>query len=274
MRVLLLLPLIMACAPVGSPATTAQAASDSTVARPFGHVFVVVEENNDYLGVIGNPSLPYINALANQYGLATQYYANTHPSIGNYFMLVTGQIVTNDDYFEGTVTDDNLVRRLVAAHKTWKAYVEDLPSVGYLSLGDLSNYASKHNPFAYLSDVRGDSSQARNIVPFSQLAVDLANDKLPNFGFIVPNLCNDAHDCPLATADTWLKTNIEPLVSNPTFRKDGLLIVTFDEAEGDDASGGGRIPWVAISPARSKPGYQSSTFYQHQSTLRLIQQAL
>ncbi|HWR35716.1 MAG TPA: hypothetical protein VN622_07600, partial [Clostridia bacterium] len=62
-----------------------------------GHVFVVVEENHSYSSAIGNSSMPYLNSLAAKYGLATQYYANTHPSIGNYFMLTTGQIITNDD---------------------------------------------------------------------------------------------------------------------------------------------------------------------------------
>jgi len=46
--------------------------------------------------------MPYLNSLASQYDLATQYFANTHPSIGDYFMLTTGQLVTNDDGFAGT----------------------------------------------------------------------------------------------------------------------------------------------------------------------------
>src|SRR5436309_2105396 len=68
------------------------------------HVVVVVEENHGYSSVIGNPQMPYFNSLANQYGLATQYYANTHPSIGNYFMMTAGQIITNNDGYNGTVT--------------------------------------------------------------------------------------------------------------------------------------------------------------------------
>jgi hypothetical protein len=63
----------------------------------FNHIVVVIEENHNYNQVIGNASMPYFNSLANNYGVATQYYANTHPSIGNYFMLTTGQILTNDD---------------------------------------------------------------------------------------------------------------------------------------------------------------------------------
>ena len=97
------------------------------------HVVVVVEGSHNYSQVIGTggmPYMPYLNSLANQYGLATQYYANTHPSIGNYFMMTTGQIITNNDNYNQVVTADNIVRHLLAAGKTWKCYAEGLPSVG------------------------------------------------------------------------------------------------------------------------------------------------
>jgi acid phosphatase len=239
---------------------------------PFGHVFIVTEENHDYASVIGSSSMPYVNSLAQQYGLATQYYANTHPSIGNYFMLATGQIITNNDGYSTIVTVDNVVRRLLAAGKTWKSYAEDLPAVGYTG-GDVGNYARKHNVFALLSDVANDSTERSNLVPFTQFATDLANGTLPDFSNIVPNLCNDAHDCSLGTADTWLDNNIAPLLASPTFQSDGLLIILFDEAGSDNANGGGRIAWLVVSP-RAKTGYQSTTRYQHESTLRLILQAL
>src|SRR6059036_4211136 len=157
--------------------------------------------------------MPYLNGLAQQYGLATQYYANTHPSIGNYFELATGQIISNNDSYSQIVTVDNIVRELRAAGKTWKSYGEDLPSVGYTG-PDVGNYARKHNVFALLSDVVNDSSQRNRLVPFTQFATDLANGTLPDFSNIVPNLCNDAHDCPLGTADTWLGNNIAPLLAS------------------------------------------------------------
>src|SRR2546425_6097463 len=95
---------------------------------------MVVEENTDYTSVIGSSSMPYLNGLAQQYGLATQYYANTHPSIGNYFMMTVGAIITNDDSYGSVVTDDNVIRQLLAAGETGKAYAGDLPSGGYLTL--------------------------------------------------------------------------------------------------------------------------------------------
>jgi len=240
----------------------------------FNHVYIVVEENTDYASVIGSSSMPYLNGLAQQYGLATQYYADTHPSIGNYFMMTVGKIITNDDSYGSVVTDDNVIRQLLAAGKTWKAYAEDLPSVGYVTL-DVDNgaYASRHNPVVYLTDVHDDATQAQHVVPFTQFATDLATNALPNYSFIVPNLCNDAHDCSFSTADTWLQTNIDPLVKSAQFQQDGLLIILFDEAGGDDTNGGGRVAWVAVS-AHVKPGYQSTRLYQHASTLRLSLKAL
>src|SRR5712692_7170981 len=240
-----------------------------------GHVFIVVEENTNYSSVIGSSSMPYLNSLATQYGLATQDYANTHPSIGNYFMLTAGQIVTNNDSYvppSGGLNVDNVVRHLLTAGKTWKAYEEDLPSVGYLT-PDTGNYARKHCPLSYFSDVMGSSVQINNLVPFTQFAKDLANNQLPNYSFITPNLCNDAHDCSLTTADNWLKANITSLIASPVFQQDGVLVIVFDESGSDNTNGGGRIAWVVVSPI-AKKGYQSTTLYQHQSTVRMMMEAL
>jgi len=262
---LVALALVLACEP--------QRPAPAGVGIPrAGHVFLVTEENHDYTGVLDSASMPYLDSLARQYGLATQYYANTHPSIGNYFMLGTGQIITNDDNYSTIVTVDNVVRRLRTAGKTWKSYAEDIPSVGYTG-ADVGRYARKHNTFALLSDVANDSTERRNLVPFTQFATDLVGGTLPHFSNIVPNLCNDAHDCPLATADAWLRTHIAPLLASATFQRDGLLVVTFDESEGDNTHGGGRIAWVVVSP-KAKRGYESTTLYQHQSTLRLTLEAL
>jgi phosphatidylinositol-3-phosphatase len=239
----------------------------------LGHVFIVLEENHSYSSVIGNPSMPYLNSLANQYGLATNYFANTHPSIGNYFMLTTGQIITNDDGFSGTVSADNIVRKLLAAGKTWKCYAESLPAVGYTG-PDIYPYIKHHNPFAYLTDVVNSSTQVLNLVPFSQFATDLANNTLPHYSFIVPDNLNNAHDGTLDQADIWLQANLQPLISSAAFQQNGLLVIVFDESfDTDTAHGGGQVPMLVISP-KAKPGYQSTNLYQHQSTLRMMAEAL
>jgi phosphatidylinositol-3-phosphatase len=250
----------------------------------FDRVFVVVTENQSYNNVIGSSSMPYLNKLAQRYGLAINYFANTQPSIGDYFWLTTGQNITNDSNFTGTVSADNIVRQLNFAGKTWKAYAQSLPSVGYID-GDAYPYVKRHNPFAYFTDVRDNPSQANNLVPFSQFAGDMANNQLPNYSFIIPDQQNNAHDCPasipnctnadkLAAADSWLKTNIDPLISSAAFRQGGLLILTWDESvDGDTQNGGGHVATVVIS-AKAKQNFQAATVYQHQSTLRTMAEGL
>jgi len=266
-------PVTITATSEGQSGTSAVTVTTSSGGTQFGHVFVVTEENTDYVDVTSS-SMPYLTGLAQQYGLATQYYANTHPSIGNYFELATGQVLTNDDGSSTIENVPNIVRSLVAAGKTWKSYAESIPNACYLG-GDTGNYARKHNIFPLLSDVANDpTGQGCNNVPFTQFATDLANGTLPTFSNIVPNLCNDAHDCSLGTADSWLQSNIAPLIASPVFQQDGLLIIVFDEAGGDNTLGGGRVFWTAISPSKSKRGYQSTTTYQHPSTLRLILKGL
>ena len=230
---------------------------------------LVLEENHGYSSVIGSSAMPYLNGLATQFGLATQYYADTHPSIGNYFMLTTGQILTNDDTYSSTVSADNLVRHLLSAGKTWKSYAEDLPSVGYTG-GDQNLYAEHHNPLSYFSDVRNDSTQVQNLVPFTQFQTDLNNGKLPDFSFVVPNLNDDAHNGTLAEADVWLQTNIAPVLTSTQFQKSGVLIVVFDEAADTDTThGGGQVAMVVAGPS-VKTNVQSSSLYQHENLLKTI----
>jgi acid phosphatase len=229
----------------------------------------VVEENHSYSEVIGSSSMPYFNSLVAQYSLATQYFANGHPSIPNYMMLTTGLTETFDDAFTGTISDDNVVRELVKAGKTWRSYAESLPSPGYLG-SDAGSYLKRHNPFTYLSDVQSDSAQAANLVPFTQFATDLAKDTLPQYSFITPNTLDDAHDGTLAQADAWLETNIAPLIASSAFQSSGLLIITFDEgSQGDVTQGGGQVATLIIGPTVKK-GFRSVTLYQHQSVLRLM----
>jgi phosphatidylinositol-3-phosphatase len=234
----------------------------------FAHVVLLLEENHSYSEVMDNSSMPYFNSLASQYGVASQYFANTHPSLPDYLVLTTGAMETLDNNFSGTISDDNVVRELVKAGKTWKCYAESLPSAGYLG-GDSGPYLRHHNPFTYLSDVQSSSAQAANIVPLTQFATDLANDALPQYAFVVPDVANDAHDGTLAQADSWLQTNVAPLLGNSEFQNSGLLVITFDEAAQSDVDhGGGHVATLIIS-SQVKKGYQSQTLYQHQSTLRL-----
>jgi phospholipase C len=271
----------------GTSSPTTTGGSNGGTVPAVSHVLIVVEENHSYADVVGNSGMPYFNGLAISYGLATQYYANAHPSLPNYFELTAGDgtSVTGvlGDLYPGPMTQDNVVRALTGAGKTWKSYAESLPAIGYLG-GDNGAYLKQHNPFAYFSDVIGNSTQAANIVPFSQLATDIANNSVPAYAFIAPNVNDDAHDCPtgmstctdaqkLAAADQWLRSNIDPVIKSAVFQ-DSLMVIAFDEGDLTDiANFGGHVPAIIVSP-KSKAGYQSATLYQHQSVLRLSLKAL
>jgi phosphatidylinositol-3-phosphatase len=173
-----------------------------------------------------------------------------------------------------------VVRHLTSAGISWHAYMEDLKAVGSLTCGGISGgkYAGRHDPFIYFTDVQNSRTIAANIVPFTQFATDLAADAFPKYNFIVPNTCNDAHDggtaCGLSTADAWLYTNIAPLLNTNIFQPggDGLLIIVFDEGT-DSTNGGGQVALVIVGP-QVKEAYRSTTFYQHQNTLRLMMEGL
>src|SRR5947208_11235785 len=233
----------------------------------FGHVVIVPLENTNYSSSVGH--MPYLDSLVAKYGLATNYYADTHPSIGNYFTLTTGQILTNDDGQTPSsfpISQANIASLLQAAGKTWKDYPETS-----------GNYIVRHDPLQYMTNIT-----KANLTSFSQFKTDLANHALPNFSWITPNGCDDAHDCGLSTAASWLQTNIDPLVKSTYFQPggDGLLIILFDE---DDGSGGttttgttdgGQVECVIVSPSIVSAGFKSTTRHYHESLLRLMEQGL
>ena len=162
------------------------------------HVVLVMEENESASSVIGSSSAwHYLNSLATQYGQATNYYGNYHPSIDNYFMITAGtNPAKNNDSFTATVSADNIVRHMLTAGLTWKSYAQSLPSVGYTG-GNVADsqgmYYIRHNPFAYFSDVRNSTGEAANIVPFTQFATDLAASH-SDAGLAVENHRRQHHD--------------------------------------------------------------------------------
>ena len=262
---------------------------NSTATMPqFGHVFIVIGENSAYSSTYNSSNMPYLTSLANQYGLATKYWADTHPSIGNYEALTAGQIFTNDDNQTPStmpLSSDNIAFEVQQAGKTWKDYVESGNGCGALNSG---TYYVRHDPLQYFTNIN-----KANLVCFSQFATDLANKTLPNLSWLSPNGSDDGHDTSASAFDSWLQTVITPLLASSYFQPgaDGLLIVTWDE---NDKSGtpncstttvgqgcGGQVETVLISPV-IKLAYQSTAgdpanynnTYDGANILRTIAEAL
>jgi acid phosphatase len=244
------------------------------------YVTLVVLENVNYADVVSSVNAPYLNSLIAQGALATSYYANVHPSIGNYFMMTTGEMASTVDTYSGTVSPPDMATELTLAGESWKVHAEGIPGVGYTG-GDTGTYLKRHNPFSYFTDVEG-TAAAENIVPFTQLTTD-AGGTPANFTMIVGNIYDVGHDClPTVTtcttalrlqqADTWLKNTLPQVLSNTGFAGSGLLAVTFDESENDNTNGGGQVATVLVG-TNVKSGYQATGTYQHESLLRLMLEA-
>jgi phospholipase C len=222
--------------------------------------------------------MPVFNRLASQYTLLTHYYAVSHPSLPNYIAMIGGDThgITSDctDCF---ISATNLTDLLDEANLTWRTYQEDMPSPCFV--GSTDTYAQRHNPFIYFDDIRTDTALCQaNVVPLTQLDSDLASGNLPNFSFIMPNLCNSGHDCGLNVADSWLAAMVTKLTSAKTFDDRSLIIVTFDEGQGDHSccglprSAGGQVATLLISPL-VKSGFQDPTPYSHYSILKTLSAA-
>jgi phosphatidylinositol-3-phosphatase len=213
-------------------------------------VFVIVLENREYGEVIGNPEAPYFNHLVARGASAVDFYGVTHPSLPNYLALFAGDTFGIDENCgECVVSGPNLATQLSRAGISWRAYMEDLPYPCFLGVHS-GPYAKRHNPFMYFPSVTALPRRCNRVVPESRLFADLERHRLPRFGWITPNLCNDGHDCSFAPADFHLYWLVPRIMRQLGPR--GLLIVTFDEGTSDagccGSPGGGRIPTVIVGP--------------------------
>jgi hypothetical protein len=131
-------------------------------------------------------------------------------------------------------------------------------------------YAKKHDPFLYFRNVLDDPSWLDRVVPFGRLARDVRARSLPDYSLVVPDLCNDMHDCSVATGDRWLETNIVPLLSSRTLAR-SVVFVVFDEGT-SSKGGGGSTAAFAGGPA-VRPGATFASAANHYSLLRTVEQA-
>jgi acid phosphatase len=262
---------LAACGCGGAALATFPAKPPPAVPVPhFTHVVLVVFENHEATAIAGSPSAPTFNALGRRYARLTNYDAVAHPSLPNYLALVSGSThgITSD-CTECVVRARSLADTLEAAGKTWKTYAEDLPYPGFTG-GSSGRYAKKHDPFLYFRDVADSRVRRDRVVPFPQLARDLARHRLPDFSLVIPNLCDDMHDCSVATGDAWLKAHVVPLLRSPELQG-GVVFVVFDEGT-SDVGVGGHVEALALGPTvRRGSRFAKST--NHYGLLRTIEDA-
>ena len=242
--------------PPGIRAATAEAAA--AVPR-FDHVVVVLFENKSSSQITASKA-PYFTSLAAQGAKFSQSYAITHPSQPNYLALFSGatQGVTSDACPK-TFTGANLGSQLIGAGLSFAGYSEDMPSDGYTGCSN-GDYMRKHNPWVDFSTVPAASN-----LTYARFPTDYS--KLPTVAFVVPDMCNDMHDCSIGTGDTWLRTQLDGYAQWAKTHN-SLLIVTFDE---DNSLSLNHITTTFVG-AGVKPGTYS-TKITHYSVLRTIETA-
>jgi phospholipase C len=337
----LLLGLALALAGCGA---AAQAPSQPQ-ARNLQHIFVIMMENHSTSEIVGNTAdAPYINQLASQYGVALNYYGVTHPSLPNYLSAISGdyQGIWDDCGAGPTVTcqpsdfvggapyngtlltaaelasassqphlfdKQTIVDQLEAQHLTWKAYMESMPSSGFLGETNAHKlYAVKHNPFVYFKDIYNNHDRLQRIVPFTQFGSDLSSTSVPNFLWISPNQCNDMHGLSPAnaqaenvpqcgypasgldhgaiqTGDKFLSTLVPQIMHSKAWSEGAAIVIAWDE---DDYSGyagcchsptgvngtvlgGANAPVIVISSKVTHHIQDSTTPYNHYSLLATIE---
>jgi acid phosphatase len=230
-------------------------------------------ENHSYSEVWNTSSSPYITSLGNAYTRATNYFAIEHPSLPNYLDMYGGDnyTITTDcsPSLSCQINATNLADNLDAKGLTWKGYMESMPSPCYLTSS--GTYVPRHNPFIYFDDIRTNATRCNShVVPYSVFASDLVSAATtPNYSMIVPNLCNDMHDCSIIAGDIWLKNNLPPILNSPACTVDNcLLILTWDE---DDSSQSNQVLTIFAGSGAKTGGVTSSVKYNHFSLLRTIE---
>ncbi|MBV8357616.1 MAG: hypothetical protein JO189_06725 [Deltaproteobacteria bacterium] len=265
----------------------------------YDHVFLLIEENEGFEQVIGNSYAPIMNALARDYGLATNYRGVADPSEPNYVAMLGGDFfgITSDDpyWFPGhTVQADNLMSQLDRARRSWRGYFQGMPYPGYRGYcyPDKCNgipdadtqYVAKHNGIVNFANLQT-PAEFRKMVPIEQLRDDLVRGTIADFSYIVPNECHDSHGAPpwcvdsnnfgtvqqnwlIAEMDKYAGYLVKQITSSALWQAgNSAIVITFDE--GNEATS--KIATIVITshgPRRVK----DNTSYNHYSLLASLQQ--
>ncbi len=300
----------MAIAVASSGGRAAAQAAATPVVPHYDHIFLMVDENHGFAQIIGNRAAPNLNRLATAFGLATSYFSVADPSAPNYVAMLGGSffgIADDNAYYTHTVNKGSLMSQMDAAGLAWKGYFQSMPYAGYRGIcypvkcngvPDIDPlYSSKHNGIPYFKSIQDSASEFAKLSPLEQLADDLASGNVPNFGYIIPDQCNDMHGAPsycvdggnpadlqdnllVGRGDSFV-ANIVKQITSASFWSTGnnAIVITFDEgADGDtsgccDANPGtGKVVTIVIT-SHGPRGLQDPTPYNHFSLLQTFQRA-
>jgi hypothetical protein len=190
---------------------------------------------------------------------ATEYDCDVFTEFVASGITPDGQLIGSGCVYPASVP--TIANQLEARGLSWKAYMEDMgddprresATCGHPPIGAPDNtqgaqrgdqYATRHDPFVYFHAIIDTPSCALHVVNLRALDQDLdSSATTPNYVFITPNLCHDGHDggaggpCVdgqpggLTSANRFLSSLVPRIVASAAFRRDGLLIITFDESD-------------------------------------------
>ncbi|XP_024383811.1 probable acid phosphatase [Physcomitrium patens] len=259
--------------------------STADAALWFDRIYVVIFENTDYSAAIADPNFAKWTAKGKK---LTNYHGVAHPSQPNYIAMIAGSTLGVTDDSVHNLSQQNLVDLLETAGVSWKSYNENYtasPNVCNLAatIGSAvcpnqtkkttktTLYARKHNPFVSFTDIQGSASRCNKIVPATQLAVDKANNAIPQVVFYVPNQCNDGHDIGVTYAGKFLDSFMTSTFTGNAITGRTMVVITFDENSG---TSGNQIltALVPFGTMGITVGSSDNTNFNHYSLLKTIEQ--
>jgi hypothetical protein len=292
---------LVAAALVAAPARGANAAitpapCGGSNLQPVSHIIVLMDENKSYDAIIGAPgtsaraAAPYINDLADTCGLATDFHAITHPSHSDYIATVAGDTYvpsgcTSWKCVSVPLNQPSIFGQIGAAPGlSWRTYAETMTTNCQTS--SQGSYSPGHNPPVWFTPIASDC--AKWAVPLPQLTTDLQNDALPSYSWIVPNKCNDMHNCsgqdPITAGDNFIETWMTSIMATPSYQNGSTAVfITWDEGVeggrpfGEDCLAAKNltdeschIPTLVVS-RHVAPGTKSGSFFTLYGLLKTTQ---
>ncbi|PMD54495.1 phosphoesterase-domain-containing protein [Hyaloscypha bicolor E] len=258
-------------------ATVMPASPTSNVqGKAFNRIIQIWLENTDYDKAAADPNMQW---LQSQGILLTNYWAVTHPSEPNYIAVVGGDDfgMENDDFNRVAKNVSTVVDLLDTKGISWGEYQEDMPYPGFLGFNftnqqntSRNDYVRKHNPLIIFDSVTSNATRLPLIKNFTSFDSDLKAQTLPQWSFMTPNMTNDGHDTTITFASIWARTFLEPLLKNPYFMNNTLVVLTFDEDDTYPESN--KVFTVLLGGAIA--GHENTTddtFYNHYSMLSTVE---
>jgi phosphatidylinositol-3-phosphatase len=252
-----------------SPTITATTATPVPNAQPVTKVLTIVEENHSLEQM--KAGMPFLYSLAQRFSYANNYVAIRHPSLPNYLAIAGGDTfgVSDDaDPASHPLSGQSVFGQAIARGRTASVYAESMPGNCVQSGNTGKGYAVKHNPWPYFVDERA----LCNVfdTPENGFGAAVDANALPNSGMLIPNMCNDAHDCSLGTADSWLKNRLPNILASSDFTSGKLaVVVTADE---DDSTSGNKVLTVVLHASLDGSHKVVSTALTHYSLSRFYSQ--